>query len=68
MLLLQGDGITNGAVLEFAKSIGIDALLGEGSASREQLWRAKEAADVVGAEWRAGALGHSRDCIGDLTS
>jgi hypothetical protein len=50
---LQGDDIADRCVFDRAKAVRIEATFGEVGPRSEQVCRAKEAADVIGAKrWR----------------
>ncbi len=57
-LLLQTDGVADGRVLDGTQLGRVDPARGEVVARREQVRRAEQAADVIGAERRRRALTH----------
>src|SRR5207248_2544304 len=60
---LQGDDLADGLVLDRAQLVVGDALRGVVLAGLQQLGRAQQAADVVGAEGWCGALGHGGSMV-----
>ena len=54
------DDVADRLVLDLAQLVGVDPVVGEVLARLQQLWRAQEAADVVGSERRSRTIGHVR--------
>ena len=54
-VLLEFDDLADGAILDLAQGLRGDGAAGTLLARIEQVLRPQETADMIGAEWRAGA-------------
>jgi hypothetical protein len=61
---LHGHGVANGLVFDLGEGLCTHATLRKVVPRLEEVGRAKETADVVGAKWWARALGHVEDSSG----